>query len=114
MPFGPPLGTRPLGYLTDRIYTRDAWMHRIDLSRPTGRPLRLSPDHDGRLVSDLVGEWAVTHGQPYRLTLTGPASGSWQRGNCDADLDLDAVELGCTLAGRRPPDHDLLRHPVPF
>ena len=114
VPFGPPLGTRPLGYLTDRIYTRDAWMHRIDLARATGRPLRLSPDHDGRLVSDLVAEWAVTHGQPYRLTLTGPAGGSWQRGNCDADLELDAVELARTLSGRRPPDHDLLRHPVPF
>ncbi|HEX6917944.1 MAG TPA: maleylpyruvate isomerase N-terminal domain-containing protein, partial [Phycicoccus sp.] len=26
VPFGPPLGTRPLGYLLGRIYTRDAWM----------------------------------------------------------------------------------------
>ena len=114
LPFGPPLGTRPLGYLTDRIYTRDAWMHRIDLARATGRPLRLSPDHDGRLVDDIVVEWAATHGQPYRLTLTGPAGGSWQRRDTDVALELDAVELARTLAGRQPPDHDLLRHSVPF
>ena len=31
-------GIRPLGYLMDRIYTRDAWMHRVDLAaRPAGR-----------------------------------------------------------------------------
>ena len=36
VPFGPPLGTRPLGYLMGRIYTRDAWMHRVDLARATG------------------------------------------------------------------------------
>src|SRR5687767_7089965 len=32
VPFGPPLGVRSVGYLMDRIYTRDAWMHRIDLA----------------------------------------------------------------------------------
>src|SRR5689334_15039664 len=42
VPFGPPLGTKPLGYLMDRIYTRDAWMHRIDIARATGRPLDLT------------------------------------------------------------------------
>jgi uncharacterized protein (TIGR03083 family) len=114
LPFGPPLGTRPLGYLTDRIYTRDAWMHRIDLARATGRPVRLSPEHDGRLVGDIVVEWAAKHGQPYRLTLTGSAGGSWQRGIGDAALELDAVEFARTMAGRRPPDRGLLRHGVPF
>ena len=54
------------------------------------------------------------HGQPYRLTLTGLAGGSWQRGVGDVPLELDAVELARTLAGRQPPDHDLLRHRVPF
>lgn len=42
VPFGPPLGTKPLGYLVDCIYTRDVWMHRIDLSRATGQPLVLT------------------------------------------------------------------------
>jgi uncharacterized protein (TIGR03083 family) len=121
VPFGPPLGTRPVGYLTDRIYTRDAWMHRIDLARATGRPLRLTPEHDGRLVADVVGEWAEVHGRPFRLTLTGPAGGTWQPpsgGGVDPtevpNIELDAVDLVRTLSGRRPAGHDLLRHPVPF
>src|SRR4051794_17931994 len=75
VPFGPPLGTRPLGYLMGCIYTRDEWMHRIDLARATGRPLELTADHDGRIVADVVAEWASAHRQPYRLTLTGPAGG---------------------------------------
>jgi hypothetical protein len=76
--------------------------------------VRLSLEHDGRLVGDIVVEWAAKHGQPYRLTLTGSAGGSWQRGIGDAALELDAVEFARTMAGRRPPDRGLLRHGVPF
>jgi uncharacterized protein (TIGR03083 family) len=114
LPFGPPLGTRPLGYLTDRIYTRDAWMHRIDLCRATGIPLVLTPDHDGRLVADVVAEWAGTHGSPFDLTLTGPAGGRWAHGTGGPALELDAVELARVLSGRAIAAHDLLHHPVPF
>ena len=39
VPIGPPIGTKPIGYLMDRIYTRDAWMHRIDIARATGHDL---------------------------------------------------------------------------
>jgi uncharacterized protein (TIGR03083 family) len=113
LPFGPPLGTRPLGYLTDRIYTRDAWMHRIDLARATGRPLQLSADHDGRIVTDVVAEWAGSHGRPYRLTLTGPAGGTWSRGTDGEGLTLDAVEF-CRVVSGRAPGSGLLAHPVPF
>jgi uncharacterized protein (TIGR03083 family) len=113
LPFGPPVGTRPLGYLMGRIYTRDAWLHRVDLARATGRPLRLDADHDGRLVADVVTEWSSTHGQPYRLTLTGPAGGSWSRGAGGQVLELDAVEFCRVLSGRAP-GAGLLAHPVPF
>src|SRR6195952_3682461 len=75
LPFGPPLGVRSIGYLMDRVYTRDAWMHRIDIARATGRPLLLTAGHDGRLVADIADEWARVHGRPYLLTLTGPAGG---------------------------------------
>src|SRR3954462_361129 len=93
LPFGPPLGTKPLGHLMDRIYTRDAWMHRVDLARATGRPLELTGDPDGRIVADVVAEWARGHGQPYRLTLTGPAGGSWSAGAGGEQLTLDAGEF---------------------
>src|SRR3954447_20082862 len=73
IPFGPPLGVKPLAYLMDRIYTRDAWMHRIDLARATGGTLEVTAEHDGQIVADVVAEWAKLHGQPFTLTLTGPA-----------------------------------------
>jgi uncharacterized protein (TIGR03083 family) len=113
IPFGPPLGTRPLGYLMDRIYTRDAWMHRVDLARATGRPPVLTADHDGRIVADVVAEWAGAHGRPYRLTLTGPAGGTWTAGAGGADVRLDAVEFCRVLSGRAE-GTGLLAHAVPF
>ena len=53
------------GYLVDTIFTRDTWMHRLDISRATGRPMELTAGHDGRLVADVVTEWARRHGQPF-------------------------------------------------
>ena len=113
IPFGPPLGTRPLGYLMDRIYTRDAWLHRVDLARATDRALELTADHDGRIIADIVAEWATVHGQPYRLTLTGPAGGTWSRGQDGEQLTLDAVEFARVLSGRAE-GTGLLAHAVPF
>ena len=46
-----------LGYLLDTIFTRDTWIHRVDIARATGRDLLLTPEHDGRLVADVVAEW---------------------------------------------------------
>jgi hypothetical protein len=97
----------------DRIYTRDAWMHRIDLARATGRPLVLTPDHDGRLMADVVAEWASAHGRPFRLVLTGPAGGAWTDGDGGAGLTLDAVEFARTASGRVA-GTGLLAHQVPF
>ena len=113
LPFGPPVGTKQLGYLMDRIYTRDAWMHRIDIARATDRPLHLTADHDGRLVADIVAEWASAHHQPFQLALTGPAGGTWSDGVNGDELTLDAVEFCRILAGRAA-GAGLLTHAVPF
>ena len=113
IPFGPPLGTRPLGYLMGCIYTRDSWMHRIDLTRATGRPLELTAEHDGRIVADVVAEWADGHGLPYALTLTGPAGGTFTRGTDGEALSLDAVEF-CRILSGRAPGSGLLAQPVSF
>ena len=51
VPFGPPLGTVPIGYMTDLIYVRDMWMHRVDICQATGREMALTPDHDGRIIA---------------------------------------------------------------
>lgn len=89
-----------LGYLVDVILNRDPWMHRIDLSRATGKDMLLTADHDGRLVADVVAEWAQRHGQPFRLTLTGLAGGRWADGAGGPSLELDAIDFCRTVSGR--------------
>ncbi len=113
LPLGPPLGVRPLGYLMGRIYTRDSWMHRIDIGRATGREPVLTPVHDGRLVDDVVREWAAAHGAPYSLELTGPAGGRWGTEGAGEQLVLDAVDFCRSVSGRLPAS-GLLAQPVPF
>jgi len=113
VPFGAPLGVRSIGYLMDRVYTRDAWLHRVDIARATDRIPVLTPEHDGRLVDDVVREWARGHRQPYQLVLTGPAGGQWVRRSDSEKLVLDAVEFCRALSGRAP-GTGLLAHAVPF
>jgi uncharacterized protein (TIGR03083 family) len=101
------------GYLFDVILTRDPWMHRIDISRATGRDPVLTPEHDGRLVAHVVAEWARRHGQPFELTLTGPAGGSFTGGSGGEHITLDAIEF-CRILSGRGNGNGLLAQPVPF
>jgi uncharacterized protein (TIGR03083 family) len=111
----PPFDTERwrFGYLVDTIFTRDTWMHRLDISRATDRPMVLTGDHDGRLVGDVVAEWARRHGQSCSLTLTGPAGGTWQAGAGGEPLVLDALDF-CAIVGARQVGTGLLTTMVPF
>lgn len=93
-----------LGHLVDVIITRDVWTHRVDIARATGRTLALDPATDGAIVADVVAEWAERHGQPFDLTLTGPAGGTFARGHGGERLELDAVEFCRILSGRAEGD----------
>jgi uncharacterized protein (TIGR03083 family) len=93
-------GRMTLGYLVDTVYTRDVWMHRLDICRVTGRPMVLDTDHDGRLVAAIVGDWAERHGQPYELVLGGPAGGVFSQGEGGERHDLDALEFCRLVSGR--------------
>jgi len=118
---GPVVERWSLGYLVDTIYLRDVWMHRIDTCRAVGRAPELTADHDGRIVADVVAEWARRHGQAFRLQLTGAAGGTFaasgtsgrEPGADGVTLTLDAVEFCRTLAGREPGE-GLLATIVPF
>jgi hypothetical protein len=91
-------------------------MHRIDAVRATGRTAELTAGHDGRIVSDIVAEWARRHGRPFVAELTGPAGGTYASGPGRASAErigLDAVEFCRTLAGRAPAT-GLLTTIVPF
>jgi hypothetical protein len=103
----------PLGYLIDIIYLRDLWMHRVDTARATGAELELTADHDGRLVADVVVEWARRHGRPFTLELTGDAGGVFSSRSGGDAITIDAVEFCSLLAGRGEPT-GLLTTIVPF
>ncbi len=102
-----------LGYLIDVILTRDTWMHRSDIAAATGREMACTSAHDGVLVADVVAEWAGRHGQPCRLTLTGPAGGHWSWGSGGPSYELDAVEF-CRILSGRGTGNGLLETRVPF
>lgn len=103
-----------LGYLTDVIFTRDTWMHRVDISRATGREVRLTAEHDGVLVADIAREWLARHGQPVTLILGGPAGGTFTQGTGGPVVEIDAVEFCRVMSGRSTPTHPLLETLVPF
>ena len=118
MPTKEEIGGKPetwrMAYLLDVILTRDPWMHRIDIAKATGRDLVLTPDHDGRIVADVVAEWARRHGAPFTLTLTGPAGREYIAGDGGSEhITLDAIEFCRVLSGRAQ-GSGLLAQPVPF
>jgi uncharacterized protein (TIGR03083 family) len=107
------IGWQPISYLFDMGFTRDVWMHRIDIAVAAGIPLDLTAEHDGRIVADLVAEWSRLHGQPYRLTLTGPAGGQFSAGTGGDHQSVDAVQFARILSGRAE-GTGVLRHKLPL
>lgn len=103
----------PYGYLVDIIFTRDTWMHRVDISRAAKRLMDLTPGHDGRMVADVVTDWARRHAKPFALTLAGPAGGEWRSGEAGERLELDALDFCWTVAARQS-GAGLMATKVPF
>jgi uncharacterized protein (TIGR03083 family) len=108
-----PVGRQPVMYLFDVGFTRDVWMHRVDLARAVGKPLDLTAPHDGRLMADIVAEWAGTHGEPFDLVLEGPAGGRFRSGTDGEYIAIDAVEF-CRILAERAQGDGVLRHPLPL
>ena len=99
--FGPVIGKKPMGsYLMDVVFTRDTWMHRIDICRAVGLEPALTAEHDGRLIEDMVAEWTKLYDLSVTLHLEGPAGGTYVRGDGDDELTIDAVEWIWILSGR--------------
>jgi uncharacterized protein (TIGR03083 family) len=106
-------GMWTVGYLFDVIHVRDPWLHRVDICRATGRELELTAGHDGRIVADVVADWAPRHGASFTLELTGPAGGTFVAGTGGEHLRLDAIEF-CRILSGRAPGTGLLATPVTF
>lgn len=97
---GPPAGFYNLGFLANVIFTRDAFMHRIDIARATSAPLDLGAP-EARIVADIVRDWLKRGSGDVRVVLTGAAGGVYVTGpGPHAELTADAVELCRFFAGR--------------
>ena len=113
VPFGAPIGWKPVNYLLEVGFTRDVWAHRIDIHAVIGRPMELDRQHDGRLVADIAREWAELHGEAFDLHLTGAAGGTFRQGEGGEHVEMDALDFIRTLSGRLP-GTGVMRHPLPL
>lgn len=111
IPLGPPLGTIPIEYLTDLIYTRDTWMHRADISRATGRAFLQTAEHDGRVIALVVRDLARTlkdtlRGRTVVFDLGGAAGGRYRIGAMAEPtviVKMDVVDFNRLASGRLTP-----------
>ncbi len=108
-----------IGELLEVIYTRDVWLHRIDIARALGKPVPLDAHIDGRIVEDVVKEWADRHGEPFDLRLSGPAGGRYCSAGDGPHIEFDAVDFCWMLSGRAEvdsamPGAHLLAHRIVF
>jgi uncharacterized protein (TIGR03083 family) len=107
--FPRPDGTKLyMSYMLDVIYTRDTWMHRVDLARATNREMKLTREHDGRIVElvmrDVNALLAPKVGaDSIVMELTGIAGGAWRIGKAAAPratISMDALHFNIYASGR--------------
>lgn len=108
-----PVGRQPVSYLMDMGFTRDVWMHRIDIAHAIGVDPDHDQAHDGRILEDIVAEWAAIHGEAFRLTLTGPAGGTFVSGSGGEEVERGVVEFTRILT-ERADGPGVLRHRLPL
>lgn len=107
-PMGPTLGLKPLDYLFDTLYPRDQWMHRYDLCAATGKPMQVTPEHDGRIVALVLRDIArklrrqLAH-RSVMLHLRGALDGDFLFGRAAAvqcRVEMDVFDLNLRASGR--------------
>ena len=108
-----PVGRQPLSYLFDIGFTRDVWAHRIDIAHAIASAPDHDATHDGRILADIVAEWAATHGEPFTLVVDGPAGGAYLQGAGGDEIHISVVDLVRTLAERTTAS-GVLQHPLPL
>lgn len=108
-----PVGRQPLSYLFDIGFTRDVWAHRTDIAYAIGAEPDHDAGHDGRILADIVAEWAATHHQPFTLVLDGPAGGTYAGGTGGDDVHIGVVDFIRTLAERTTAS-GILQHTLPL
>ena len=94
------VGVTNLRFLMGQIFTRDHFMHRIDIARATDKELAVGAA-EKRIVADIVRHWARSSKADARLVLSGAAGGTFVAGaGSRATITGDAIEFCRLLAGR--------------
>jgi uncharacterized protein (TIGR03083 family) len=90
-----------LGYISRVIFTRDVFMHRVDISRATGRPMVLEAE-DASLLADVVRDWARR--RDVDATVDLGAVGTFLSGDPRrATISGDGAEFARVMTGRAEP-----------
>lgn len=104
IPAKPMPGTMSMAYLTDVIYPRDQWMHRMDICRATGKPWTSNPDHDLRLLDLIIRDMAqqMAGRYPVALHITGPLQAQYHfgAGAPRTTITIDLFTLNRRASGR--------------
>lgn len=116
----PGLGWCRLRYLTDEIFLRDTWSHRVDVSHATRRPLLLTAAHDGRFTA-LIGRDLARRlaskltGSAVLFELAGPAGGRFRMGQATspaATIAMDAIDFHLRVSARLTAEQALTRSQI--
>jgi uncharacterized protein (TIGR03083 family) len=93
-------GWTNVGYLANAIFPRDLFVHRIDISRATKRPLELGTA-EAKLVEDIARDWFRRSGAQARLELTGPVGAVFVSDrDPETSIRADALDFVRFLFGR--------------
>lgn len=100
-PAGSPDGIA-MDRLLDVVYTRDVWLHTVDVEQATGVSVDRTVGPTARVLEDVVAEWAARHGRAFELVLAGAGGGRFRQGTGGPTFELDALAFARVLSGRAP------------
>jgi len=106
------------GELIDNIFTRDMWIHRLDICRATGRDMVQTADHDSRITAltmrDLDAHLSrKLGGRSVIYRLTEQAGGEWTvggNGSANTQITLDTFDFHRLASGRMTYQQALEQH----
>ena len=94
-------GFATVGFVADSIFTRDTFMHRIDISRAADRDLVMGL-HQDLLIADIVRDWAARAGIPVHVELDGPGGGTFVNDGARVTVRTSAIDFCRAMTGRAP------------
>ncbi len=105
-------GLMRLDYITDLVYIRDTWMHRIDICLATGSKMHLTDAHDGRMLALVMRDLGhqlkqVLGKKTVAYHIPGVGGGTFKIGPAsspDATIQMDLLYFNVLASARISPD----------